>query len=116
MDISAQGASPPLDTLMQDFERYDITQHALELATYGFTVVPPEKLGVDDAFVDRLRNALISTSERRHGIEIGDPATADVDEKIIGMKAWRLLFEDDAFVEANLGELSRSTDMSRYVL
>ena len=81
MDISAQGALPHLDTLMKDFERYDVTQHALELDTYGFTVVPPEKLGVDDAFVERLRNALISTAERRHGVEIGDPSTAGIDDQ-----------------------------------
>ena len=108
MDISAQGALPHLDTLMKDFERYDVTQHALELDTYGFTVVPPEKLGVDDAFIERLRNALISTAERRHGVEIGDPSTAGIDEKVVGRNAWRLLFEDDAFVEASLNPVGLS--------
>ena len=108
MDISAQGALPHLDTLMKDFARYDVTQHALELDTYGFTVVPPEKLGVDDAFVERLRNALISTAERRHGVEIGDPSTAGIDEKVVGRNAWRLLFEDDAFVEASLNPVGLS--------
>ncbi len=108
MDIASLGTLPQLDALMQDFERYDITQHALELATYGFTVVPPEKLRIKDGFIDRLRNAIISTAERRHGIEIGDYTTANVEENVVGKKAWRLLFEDQAFVDAALNPVALS--------
>ena len=60
MDIPALGSSPHLDAVMQELEKFDMTKHALDLATYGFTVVPPEKLGTDDGFTERHNNILVT--------------------------------------------------------
>lgn len=108
MDIPSLDSSPNLDAVMQSIERHDMTKHALDLATYGFTVVPPEKLGVDDGFVERLRNAIIKTHERRHGVDISDYKNAELDASVVGRKAWRLLFEDQAFVDATLNPVALS--------
>ena len=40
MDIASYEASPYVDPLMQDLERYDLMKHALELEAYGLTVIP----------------------------------------------------------------------------
>ena len=108
MDIPALGSSPHLDAVMQELEKFDMTKHALDLATYGFTVVPPEKLGTDDGFTERLRGAVIKTFERRHGVDISDYEHAKVDLVTAGTKAWRLLFEEPEFVEATLNPVALS--------
>ena len=79
MDIAALNTSPDLDSLMTDIARYDVTQHALELQMYGFTVVPPEKLGVDEAWTARLRDAVIRTYQKRYDVEIGDYTESDLE-------------------------------------
>ena len=101
MDIAAHNTSPDLDSLMTDIARYDVTQNALELQMYGFTVVPPEKLGVDEAWTSRLRDAVIRTYEKRYDVEIGDYTVSDLEPVNFG-KTWRLIEEDDIFVEATL--------------
>ena len=105
MDIAALNTSPDLDSLMTDIARYDVTQNALELQMYGFTVVPPEKLGVDEAWTARLRDAVIRTYEKRYDVEIGDYTESDLEPVNFG-KTWRLIEEDDVFVEATLNPVS----------
>ena len=39
-----------------------------ELQAYGMTVVPKEKMGVDDDFVERLRGAILRACEKRNGV------------------------------------------------
>ncbi len=84
MNIAAINMSPNLDSLMTDIARYDVTQHALELQMYGFTVVPPEKLGVDEAWTARLRDAVIRTYQKRYDVEIGDYKTTELD-RVLGL-------------------------------
>ena len=105
MNIAAINMSPNLDSLMTDIARYDVTQHALELQMYGFTVVPPEKLGVDEAWTARLRDAVIRTYQKRYDVEIGDYTESDLEPVNFG-KTWRLIEEDDVFVEATLNPVS----------
>ena len=64
------------------------------------TVVPPEKMGVDDDFVTRLRNAILGACEKRNGIEIGDYRTATLPQEAAGKRSWLLMEEDEVFVEA----------------
>ena len=45
MNIAALKAMPSLDSIMSDIERYGIAQNAVELMTYGFTVVSPANPG-----------------------------------------------------------------------
>ena len=100
MDISEYGVSPNADPIVQNLVKYDLLKHAVELEAYGMTVVPPEKMGVDDGFVERLRNAILRTCEKRHGVKINDHTGDAPDPKQISAKSWFLLEEDEAFVEA----------------
>ena len=99
MDISEYGKSPHVDPLMRELDDYGLFKHVAELEAYGMTVVPPEKMGVGEDFVDRLRGAILRTCERRNGIEIGDWRTAAPSRESMG-NSWLLLQEDEAFVEA----------------
>ena len=103
MDISDYGKSPNLDPIMKDLAKYDLVQNALKLDAYGLTVIPKEKMGIDDDFSKRLKEAILRTCEQRNEVEIGDPDQAG---KGIGARSfknsWYLLQEDDVFVEAAL--------------
>ena len=100
LDISAYGVSPNVDPIVQDLEKYDLMKHAMELEAYGMTVVPPEKMGVNDGFVERLRSAILGTCEKRSGIRINDHTTDEPDVRKMGARTWYLLGEDEAFAEA----------------
>jgi Phytanoyl-CoA dioxygenase (PhyH) len=100
MDISDYGASPNADLVVRDLGRYDLYKHVVELEAYGITVVPPEKLPSSTGFIDRLRDAIIRTCEKRNNLTIGDPAAASA-STVSGIgKSWDLIEEDDVFVEA----------------
>lgn len=99
MDLAEYNAYPDVDVLMTDLQKYNLYKHVVELEAYGMTVVPPETLGVDTAFAERLRNAILRTCERRNGVEIGDYRTSSISQEHTG-KSWFLLQEDEAFVEA----------------
>ena len=100
MTISALATSPDTDAVMRELEKYDLVQHALELTAYGVTVVPPEKMGVDEDFVERLKTAILRTCERRNGLEIGDPETCTMRFSALNQRIWYLLKEDEVFIEA----------------
>ena len=100
MDISDYGTSPSVDPLIKDIEKYDLLKNVVELEAYGMTVVPPEKMQSSPGFVDRLRDAIIRTCEKRNGIEIGDPATAPASVVPKTRNGWDVLEEDEVFVEA----------------
>jgi len=91
---------PPVDSLMADFRKYDLFEHAVELEAYGMTVVPPEKLATTDNFIERLRDAIIRACETRNNIVIGDAATASPPLDKVFRNSWDLLEEDEVFVEA----------------
>ena len=100
MDISEYGVSPNADPIVQDLVKYDLLKHAVELQAYGMTVVPKEKMGVDDDFVERLRGAILRACEKRNGVAINDHTSDEPDPKQISKNSWYLLQEDEAFVEA----------------
>ena len=96
MEIAALESQPELDSIMQAAERYGIETNLLDLITYGFTVIPPEKVAPVE-FTDRLRTALLDLSERI-GNHIEDWRTFD------GTLEYRfansgLLMEDEVFIE-----------------
>ena len=99
MSLSSYDAYPDVDKLMAEIGKYDLYEHVVELEAYGMTVVPPEKMQSSDGFVDRLRDAIIRTCEKRNGIQIGDYRTASLDRGRTG-NGWHLLEEDEVFVEA----------------
>lgn len=115
MDIAAHGAAPNTDAIMQDLERYDLMKHALELDAYGLTVVPKEKMGIDDDFPTRLREAILRTCERRNNVKLRDQDEArPEDMRGAFMNSWYLLQEDDVFAEAALNP--RVLTMARWLL
>ena len=106
MGLASYEAYPDVDRLMGEIEKYDLHEHIVELEAYGMTVVPPEKMQIPDGFVDRLRDAIIRTCEKRNDIEIGDHRTASVDMARIGRESWHLLEEDEVFVEAAINPVN----------
>ena len=95
MNIAALKAMPSLDSIMSDIERYGIAQNAVELMTYGFTVVSPAKLGATDAWGERLRSAAVVAYESRNDVSIDyrtSTITAAFDDPFFD--------EDDVFIEA----------------
>ena len=99
MSLSNYSVYPHVDSLMADLRQYDLFEHVTELAAYGMTVVPPEKMQSKPGFVERLRDAIIRACEERNGIKIGDYRTAKLDRERLG-NSWDLLEEDEVFVEA----------------
>ena len=100
MNISEYGASPNVDPLVEDLERYGLLKNAVELEAYGMTVVPPEKMQSSPGFIERLRDAIIRTCEKRNNVVIGDPATAPASVVPKTRNGWDVLEEDEVFVEA----------------
>lgn len=100
MGLSQYEAYPDVDNLMAEIDTYDLHEHIVELEAYGMTVVPPERMQASDGFVERLRDAIIRTCEKRNGVTIGDHRTAKVDLRQAGGNSWHLLEEDEVFVEA----------------
>ena len=106
MSLADHSAYPDADALMRDLARFDLFEHVAELEAYGLTVVPPEKMGAADGFIDRLRDAIIRVCERRNGIEIGDWRSAAPPAKHTFRNSWDLLEEDDVFVEAAINPVN----------
>ena len=99
MSLSDYNVYPQVDSLMADLRQYDLFEHVAELAAYGMTVVPTEKMQSKPGFVERLRDAIIRVCEERNGVKIGDYRTAKADRGF-GGNNWHLLEEDEVFVEA----------------
>ena len=100
MDIAALEKSPNADSLVKTIMEHDLARHIVELDAYGFTVIPPEKLGVSPGFVERLRDAILNTYQKRHDVEVDDWRTADLPAP--NERAWQLVDEDDVITEAVL--------------
>ncbi len=95
MNIAERQAMPSLDSIMSDIECYGLAQNALELMTYGFTVVSPATLGVTDAWNERLRDAMVAAYETRNDVSI------DVRTSRITAAFYDPFFDEDAvFIEA----------------
>ena len=61
MNIAELGKSPHADPVGQDDHGARLARHIVELDAYGFTVIPPEKMGTSPGFADRLRDAILNT-------------------------------------------------------
>ena len=104
MDITALQASPNADAAVSEILRYGLERNVMELAAYGFTVVPPEKTGIAPDFVERLRDAILRTHGTRNDDPIDDYRTAEVERGF--QNNWWLLEEDEAFVESVLNPVA----------
>ena len=104
MDIPALQASPAADAAVSEIVQYGLERNVVELAAYGFTVIPPEKTAAPPGFTERLREAILRTHGERNDDPIDDYRTADLKS---GFKNnWWLLEEDDAFVDAALNPVA----------
>ena len=104
MDITALQKSPAADAAVGEIVRYGLERNVVELAAYGFTVIPPEKTAASPDFVERLRDAILRTHGRRNEEPIDDYRTAKLEKG--NQNSWWLLDEDDAFVEAALNPVT----------
>ena len=95
MNIAELKAMPSLDSIISDIERYGLAQNAVELMTYGFTVVSPETLGVADAWIERLRDAAVAAYEKRNNVSV-DFRTST----ITTLLSDAFYDEDEVFIEA----------------
>ena len=55
MDIADYQKAVNIDPVMNEIDNYNLYKHIVELEAYGLTVVPPETLGVNENFINRLR-------------------------------------------------------------
>ena len=97
MENPIRGMNPELDDIMERARELDIETNLLDLAMYGFTVVPPEKVA-PASLTERLREAILGVYERRSGHHIDDWETYD--GKLERFQSWGWMLEDDAFLEA----------------
>ncbi len=77
MSIADRGKSANADELVRQIGALDLAENVVELAAYGFTIIPPEKTGLTPELVGELRDGLIACHERRAGMRIGDYRTYD---------------------------------------
>ena len=103
-DITALQTAPGADAAVGEIVRYGLERNVVELAAYGFTVIPPEKTAAAPDFVERLRDAILRTHGTRNDEPIEDYRTATI-EKSFGNNWW-LLEEDEAFVDAALNPVA----------
>ena len=97
MNIAELKTMPSLDSIMSDIERYGLARNAVELMTYGFTVVSPATLGVDDAWIERFRDAALAAYGKGNNISVGDYRTSTI---TADFSSALLYDEDDVFIEA----------------
>ena len=95
MNIAERNTMPSLDSIVSDIKRYGLAQNAVELMTYGFTVVSPATLGATDAWIERLRDAAVKAYENRNDVSIDfrtSTITSAFDDPFFD--------EDEVFIEA----------------
>lgn len=100
MDILSHGSSPSADPIVETIIDHGLERNIVELDAYGFTVIPPEKLGTPPGFGDRLREAILDVYRRRHNVEIDVSHSEDLPADNALYK--QLVDEDDAITEAVL--------------
>ena len=98
MSIANLKALPSLDSSVSEIERHGLARNALELMTYGFTVVSPDNLGLKKDWIDRFRDATVSAYEKGTNITVGDYRTSAV----TGDFTASFYDQDDVFIEAAL--------------
>ena len=104
MDITALQSSPAADLAVGAIREYGLERNIVELAAYGFTVIPPEMTAAAPDFVPRLRDAILRTHGARNDDPIDDYRTAEL--KAGFKNNWWLLEEDEVFVEAALNPVA----------
>lgn len=97
MDITEFEARSHHNAIRRDVDRYGVADHALDLATHGFTVVPPSRLGVTDEWIERLRDGVIRSCGQPSGTGHCDAASTGAWGQAMGHD---LVEEDDVFEQA----------------
>jgi hypothetical protein len=110
--LDAYGSTSDVMDLYQDVQKCGLVENIAELDAFGYTVVPPDKVGPIE-FTDRLRATLIEVHERRTGHRINDVNTDTTGEDVPLSSSWGLLFEDKIFQEAVLNPAVYS--LARYM-
>jgi len=106
MKIDDWAIAQPLVDSYREVQKYDLQENLAELGTFGFTVIPPEKMQARELF-GRLQEAVLRVASERTGVthtvdgtvNTGNLSLSDQgvqEEQII---LWRLLDEDPSFQE-----------------
>ena len=106
MSLAQYQVYPDVDNLMGELAKYDLFEHVAELAAYGLTVVPPEKMQSSPGFPDRLRDAIMRVCEERTGVKLGDYQNSTTRMDDVARHHWDLLEEDEVFVEAAINPVN----------
>ncbi|MEO5723375.1 MAG: phytanoyl-CoA dioxygenase family protein [Ilumatobacteraceae bacterium] len=111
---SERCASEFAATRWAELKRLGLLGNIAELESNGLTVIPPAKVA-DEAFITRLRKAVIDVAARRTG-EVIDVAgaTDEVFAGGFGRQMFFLLFEDHVFQEAVMNPAALA--MATYLL
>lgn len=103
MKIKDWTSCPSQAKLYQELAQLDLLENIAELDVFGFTVVPPEKVGPPD-FHTRVKDALVGVIERRFGPLGNDGLTWKDQNQIFRMILWEdQIFEELLLNPAGLG-------------
>ena len=94
MKIKEWSSCPTQAKLYQELTQLGLLENIAELDVFGFTVIPPEKVGPPD-FHARVKDALIKVVEKRFGPLSDDGLTWKDKNQIFRMILW----EDEIFEE-----------------
>jgi hypothetical protein len=116
-EMSPMSSTPAADRVRKEIDRLGLHSNVVDLEMSGVTVVPPEKTGIDEEFLNRLRHAMLRVMGERNQIDLlsEDYRTIKVDPKVnlIG-NHWHMLYDDDVFAETAVHPVVLA--LARYLL
>jgi len=116
-DMSPLSPTPAADRVRKEIDRLGLHDNVIDLEMSGVTIVPPEKTGIGEEFLDRLRNAMLRVMGERNQIDLlsADYRTLKVDPEVnlIG-NHWHMLYDDDVFAETAVHPVTLA--LARYLL
>ena len=102
MEIADWPSTRGLNELYRQIRELDLEQNVSELANFGYTIVPPEKVASPE-FIERLQTTILDVVERRSGVRPDvDGGSTHADLMMPMESHYGLLFEDPVFQEALL--------------
>ena len=57
------------NSIYKRIQELGLEQNILDLETYGFTVISPEKVAAPDGFLERIRDIVLRIANERTGVE-----------------------------------------------
>ncbi len=59
-----------INPIYKRIKELGLEQHILDLDTYGFTVIPPEKVAAPDGFLERITETVLRIAKERSGVDL----------------------------------------------